>query len=640
MKALIFLFLIFFINLMAIGQDWNQVSKLVSSDRDLGDYFGGSVSISGNYAIVGAQHEDNDVNNQFDMGEAGGAYIFKKIEGNWEFVQKIVASDRAVGDNFGYSVCISGDYAIVGAAWENEDSLGNNNLNDAGSAYIFKNIDGHWTQIKKLTAQDRMDADNFGYSVAIDQDFAIVGARYQDYDSNGQNVIESAGAVYVFKNNSDNWNQIQKIVSNDRGYKDYFGSAVSLSGEHFIVGSAWENENSAGTSTLSDAGSAYIFKKVGTTWVQEQKLVPLDRETADNFGYSVAISGTVAVIGARYEDHDENGQNGISAAGSAYIFEYLNGNWVQTKKAVASDRAYEAQFGWSVAAYGDFALVGAFQEDSDQNHLNSLSNAGAAYLFKKEYGNWMEIQKLTASDRNSGDNFGISVAVLEDYSLIGAFYQDYDETGQNGLSNAGAAYFFQNSQVLPVEFSKFTGHRVSNRVALNWETSSESGNYGFEVQRLVTSLDKNTNDWKAIGFVQGHGTSTVSHFYSYEDISPVSTDKMELNYRLKQIDLNGGYQYSNSICVNEVISGFHLLSVYPNPFNPISTIRFSLTETGYISLKIFNLMGQDVAELVNSVLPAGVHEVEFEGENLASGKYFIRLQAGDQVRISTVTLLK
>lgn len=160
------------------------------------------------------------------------------------------------------------------------------------------------------------------------------------------------------------------------------------------------------------------------------------------------------------------------------------------------------------------------------------------------------------------------------------------------------------------------------------------------MQRVVTSPDKNTKDWKTIGFVQGHGTSTASHSYSYEDISPGVTNGKELCYRLNQIDLNGGYQYSNSICVNEVISGFNLLSVYPNPFNPISTIRFSLTETGYISLKIFNLMGQPVAELLNSVLPAGLHEVEFQGENLASGKYFIRLQAGDQVRISTMTLLK
>lgn len=139
MKAIVFTLLTFSFTFMASGQDWNQAAKLVSADRNQGDYFGGTVSISGNVAIVGAQHEDNDVNNQFDMGEAVGAYIFKKIEGNWEFFQKIVASDRATGDNFGYSVCISGDYAIVGAAWENEDSLGNNNLNDAGSAYIFKN---------------------------------------------------------------------------------------------------------------------------------------------------------------------------------------------------------------------------------------------------------------------------------------------------------------------------------------------------------------------------------------------------------------------------------------------------------------------------------------------------------------------
>ncbi|MTI37974.1 FG-GAP repeat protein, partial [Fulvivirga lutimaris] len=285
--------------------NWGQVQKIVASDRGSGDRFGYSVSISGDYAIVGAYSESEDALGGNNAIAAGSAYLFKKDEGgidNWGQVQKIVASDRGSGDRFGYSVSISGDYAIVGAYSEDEDALGGNNAPSAGSAYIFKNINGNWTEVQKIVASDRGSGDRFGYSVSISGDYAIVGAYSESEDALGGNNAIAAGSAYLFKKDEggiDNWGQVQKIVASDRGSGDNFGYSVSISGDYAIVGAYFEDEDALGGNNASGAGSAYIFKKDETdNWGQVQKIVASDRAKLDNFGFSVSISGDYAIVGA------------------------------------------------------------------------------------------------------------------------------------------------------------------------------------------------------------------------------------------------------------------------------------------------------------------------------------------------------
>src|SRR5690606_37401816 len=153
---------------------------------------------------------------------AGSAYIFINKAGTWTEVQKIVASDRGYNDRFGRSVAISGGYAIVGAVNENEDVTGGNTLNSAGSAYIFKKNAGTWSQVQKIVATDRWPYNQFGWSVAISGDYAIVGARLEDFDTLGGNFLTNAGSAYIFQNNSGTWSQVQKIVASDRGVDDRF----------------------------------------------------------------------------------------------------------------------------------------------------------------------------------------------------------------------------------------------------------------------------------------------------------------------------------------------------------------------------------------------------------------------------------
>ena len=168
------------ITTLSFGQNWNEVIKATASDRGQGDNFGISVAISGNYAIVGAFFEDQDTSGANSLSESGSAYIFENVSGTWIFQQKIVASDRAQGARFGVSVAISGDYAIVGADSEDKDSSGANAIASAGAAYIFKNNAGTWTEVQKIVATDRSITDYFGVSVAISGDFAIVGAYQED----------------------------------------------------------------------------------------------------------------------------------------------------------------------------------------------------------------------------------------------------------------------------------------------------------------------------------------------------------------------------------------------------------------------------------------------------------------------------
>ena len=159
--------LLFIIGMLVSGfslqaQNWDEIIKVAASDRAADDYFGWSVAVSGDYAVVRSPYEDEDASGGNTMNDAGSAYIFQNNSGIWEEVQKIVASDRDVSDFFGISVAVSGDYAIVGANSENEDTSGGNTMNDAGSAYIFYNNAGIWEEVQKITASDRDFNDLFG----------------------------------------------------------------------------------------------------------------------------------------------------------------------------------------------------------------------------------------------------------------------------------------------------------------------------------------------------------------------------------------------------------------------------------------------------------------------------------------------
>ncbi|MES2593404.1 MAG: T9SS type A sorting domain-containing protein [Bacteroidota bacterium] len=444
------LILIISFSLSSLSQNFNQIQKIVASDRASGDVFGLAVSISGNYGIVGAQNEKEDATGGNTLTYAGSAYIFElDNNGHWNQTQKLVPSDRSANDYFGGAVSINGNRAIVGAF--EKDAIGGITYSHAGAAYIFeRDGNGIWNEVKKLVAADTGTGDHFGYTVSISGTRAIVGSPIDSEDANGSNTINSSGSAYIFElDGNNNWMQTQKIVAADRAAADLYGASVSISGDYVIIGSYQEDENPFGTNSINNAGSAYIFERNGNgIWIQTQKIVSSDRAISDRFGISVSISGQYAVVGAYLEDEDELGFNTRSAAGSAYIFERDgNGNWIQAKKITASDRDPNDNFGQAVSIDGNYVVVGAQNEAADINGANIRTSAGGIYLFKRNgNGIWNSIQKIVTSDRATSDFFGTSVSISNGYILAGAHLEDEDIAGGNQLISAGSAYIFQACQ--------------------------------------------------------------------------------------------------------------------------------------------------------------------------------------------------
>ena len=452
------LLLIVHLTFAAIGyaQNFDEITKAIASDRAADDLLGISVSISGNYAIVGSPRESEDASGGNTMGFAGSAYVFERdSSGNWIEAQKIVASDRADTVFFGVSVSISGNYAIVGAQIEAKDASGGNTMPEAGAAYVYeRDSSGNWIEAQKIVASDRAANDEFGVSVSISGNYAIVGTYLEDEDASGGNTMSGSGSAYVFeRDSSGNWIEAQKIVASDRAASDLFGISTSISGNHAIVGAILEDEDTAGANTASSSGSAYIFQRDSSgNWIESQKIVASDRDVDDWFGFSVSISGNYAVVGAQQEDQDTSGGNTLFNPGSAYIFELDSaGNWMEAQKIVASDRAANDYFGISISISGNYAVVGAHQEDQDTSGGNTLSNAGSVYVFERDSsGNWNEVQKIVAPDRAANDEFGISLAISGDYAIVGAYLDDKDTSGGNIMSDAGSAYVFESSILLGI----------------------------------------------------------------------------------------------------------------------------------------------------------------------------------------------
>jgi len=254
----------------------------------------------------------------------------------------------------------------------------------------------------------------------------------------------SAGAAYVFRRTGTVWAQEEKLTASDAASNDHFGQTVSIDGNLAVVGSP--DDDDAG----SRSGSAYVFRFDGTSWNQEQKLVAPDAAASDSFGWSVGISGDTIVAGAKSDDDT------INDSGSAYVFRVSGTTWSMEQKLNAAAPASIAQFGDAIAIDGDTVVVGAWQDDS----LGFFT--GAAFVFQRAGTSWSKEQKLTASDAAQFRWFGRSVGVAGGLIAVGA-YGD----GAGG-SEAGAAYVFRLSGTVWTEEQKLTASDATSDDRLGW----------------------------------------------------------------------------------------------------------------------------------------------------------------------------
>jgi len=408
----------------------------------------------------------------------GSAQLFSEII-------KTVAFDRETEDRFGYAVDISGNFAIIGAYADDFGALNPN----MGSAYIFEKTGiEDWTFVQKISSSDQDDYDRFGWSVAINGNYVVVGAYAEDEDTDDSNTLSNAGAAYIFERDSVGvWTEVQKIVASDRDTSDEFGWTVDISGETIIVGAHQEGHDEVGGDFIFKSGSVYAFdRNLDGTWTESQKIVAWDRQAdsgggdetiniwhyedidyGDLFGCSIAISGDFMIVGAHNSDYNPDGFGGIDQAGAAYIFHRVGGVWEADQKVCATIRAGWDRYGYSVDIDSNVAVVGAKAEDHSEFEAAFLNNAGSAYIYQRGIDEtWVTVQKIDASDRGVGDHFGIDVGIDGNYMVIGAESNNFDADGLDELNNSGAAYIFEKADDDSwSEIQKIVG---SDRVLEDW----------------------------------------------------------------------------------------------------------------------------------------------------------------------------
>ncbi|HEY0178573.1 MAG TPA: FG-GAP repeat protein [Dokdonella sp.] len=376
--------------------------EAVAGDGTARSMLGRAAVIVGDTAFVGAPG-----------AAAGGAvYVYLRGTDGWTQTQELHAAGSADGADFGISIALSADTAIIGA---DRTTLTQDSDRHQGAAYVFsRGDDGSWTETQQLVASDYTSEALFGNAVALSGSTVLIGS----YNASvGDNPYQ--GAAYVFSRGSDGaFSETQKLVAEDGAGGDDFGNALALDGTRAIIGAFY------GSGVTGQSGAAYVFENGGGTWTQTAKLAADDGAFFDTFGNAVALSGDLALIAApSAQVGDSYGQ------GAIYAFRLADGDWTQTQKIVAADGAEGDGLGGSIALSGTRVLAGA---------SSAMDYAGAAFAFERDdTGTWNELGRLLASDGLSGDGYGSAVALSADAALVGAPLRT---VGANAAQ--GAAYFY------------------------------------------------------------------------------------------------------------------------------------------------------------------------------------------------------
>jgi len=428
------------------GTTWSHQAYLKAPNNSNSDYFGNSVSISGDTIAVGTGFEDStttsiingsDLSSTNDSGNSNGAvYVFTRSGTTWSHQAYLKAPNSSNEDYFGESVSVYGDTIAVGAYGEdstttsiiNDSDLSSTNDSgyDNGAVYVFTRSGTTWSHQAYLKAPNNSNTDHFGDSVSLSGDTIAVGANLEDStttsiinDSNLSSTNDSGGsngAVYVFTRTGSTWSHQAYLKAPNNSNNDYFGDSVSISGDTIAVGSPREDStttsiiNGSNLSSTNNGGSSngavYVFTRSGTSWSHQAYLKALNNSDTDEFGESVSVYGDTIAVGAPGEDSTRtsiiNGSdlsstnNNGSNNGSVYVFTRSGTTWSHQAYLKAPNNAYgeTGNFGVDISVYSDTIAVGAHLERSTSTSIingSDLSDAncsgaynGAVYVFTRQ----------------------------------------------------------------------------------------------------------------------------------------------------------------------------------------------------------------------------------------------------------------
>lgn len=391
----------------------NQIDEITSDDGVASDFFGWSVAIDGDTAVIGAP--EHDLGSPTTV-QVGAAYVFVRNGVNWTQQAKLVASDGTQLDLLGWSVAIQGDTAFVAARGDNQST---------GVVYIFQRSGTTWTEIHKLSPNNPPFRGHFGQSMAIDGNTLVIGASRAGSFNPDCGFVSDCGFVYVFTGSGSTWTEQAILTASDAGVSDQLGISVTIDGDTIIAGS-----------NSTQRTRVYVFVRNGSVWTEQAKLTPSDGIGQDDFD-QVAIDGDTVVVGSR--DHSTNG---ISGAGAAYVYTRTGTTWTEQQKLSASILSVSDNFGGAVALEGDNLII------SVPRHGNDF---GIAYLFKKNGGTWTEFRQFHSSNPVADDSLGQSIALDETTLIAGAHLRniaaslsqkDLHNTSNLAGNDQGATYFF------------------------------------------------------------------------------------------------------------------------------------------------------------------------------------------------------
>ena len=529
---------------------WSQESFIKAANADPHDYFGFSLSISGDSLAVGAYAENanqsiisngSTASSDDFLSDSGAVYVYRRSGVNWAQEAYVKAANAGVGDNLGYSVALSGDTLAASAFLEdsNQTTITNgtsasldNSATNSGAVYVYHRSGVNWAQEAYVKAANAGAADWFGHSVALSGDTLAVGAPLEDSNqttiTNGagasaNNSVNYPGAVYVYRRSGVNWAQEAYVKAANAGAADQFGQSVALSGDTLAVGAQGEDSNQTtitnGTTASADnsavsAGAVYVYRRSRVNWTQEAFVKSANAGADDQFGYSVALSGDTLAVGALGESSSQtsitNGtsasaDNAASSAGAVYVYRRSGVNWAQEAYVKAANAGAADQFGRSVALSGDTLAVGAPYEDSYQTTItngslasdeNSQTNAGAVYVYRNTSKFFdPDVRVIATSQESISFAWGANLGSTSQIKVALAAY---------GRNKPAESCTGANSTLLPPGTTTYTysglsaGSKYGFRFC-SWDGNTASPGATVWAETEAQNFESGNDNWELIG---------------------------------------------------------------------------------------------------------------------------------------------